>query len=60
MVLHALYENGGLGPAAIESHIKDEIEREDTKIGEMARRMRQAYKEVVSIPCPLLIPNGND
>lgn len=48
MVLHALFENGQLGTADIEAHIKDDIEREDVKIREMSRRMRQGYKEVVS------------
>lgn len=49
MVLHALYENGQIGPADLETHIKDDVEREEVKIAEMSRRMRQAYKEVVSI-----------
>jgi hypothetical protein len=57
MVLHALYENGQLGPADIESHIKDDIEKEELRVAEMARKMRQAYKEVVSLLIPLsLLP----
>jgi hypothetical protein len=57
MILHALYENGQLGPADIESHIKDDIEKEELRVAEMARKMRQAYKEVVSLLIPLsLLP----
>lgn len=48
MVLHALYENGQLAPADIEAHIKDDIEKEEARVTEMARKMRQAYREIVS------------
>jgi transcriptional activator SPT7 len=58
MVLHALYENGQLGPADIESHIKDDIEKEELRVAEMARKMRQAYKEVVSVPLPSACLSG--
>jgi hypothetical protein len=47
MILHALYENGGLAPADIEAHIKDDIEKEQVKLVDMDRKMRQAYKDIV-------------
>lgn len=55
--MHALFENGQLGPADLETHIKDEVEREETKISEMSRRTRQAYKEVVSVATVLRVRN---
>lgn len=48
-MLHALFENGHIRPHDLETHIKDEIEREGAKIAEMTRRVKQAYTEVVSI-----------
>jgi len=48
MILHALYENGGLAPSDIESHIKDDIEKEGVKLVEMDKKMGQAYKDIVS------------
>jgi hypothetical protein len=48
MILHALYENGGLAPSDIESHIKDDIEKEGVKLVDMDKRMGQAYKDIVS------------
>jgi transcriptional activator SPT7 len=49
-VLHALHENGQMQPQDLETHIKDEIEREGVKIAELSRKVRQAYKETVSGP----------
>jgi len=51
MILHALYENGGLAPSDIESHIKDDIEKEGVKLVDMDKKMSQAYKDIVSFPC---------
>jgi transcriptional activator SPT7 len=51
-MLHALFENGSVRPSDIESHIKDEVEREGAKVAEMTRKVKQAYSEVVS--CYLL------
>jgi hypothetical protein len=48
MILHALYENGGLAPSDIESHIKDDIEKEGIKLVDMEKKMGQAYKDIVS------------
>jgi len=48
MILHALYENGGLAPSDIESHIKDDIEKEGVKLVDMDKKMGQAYKDIVS------------
>jgi hypothetical protein len=50
MILHALYENGGLAPSDIESHIKDDIEKEGIKLVDMDKKMGQAYKDIVSHP----------
>ena len=55
MILHALYENGGLAPSDIESHIKDDIEKDGVKLVDMDKKMSQAYKDIVSHPpyfCP--------
>lgn len=49
-MLHALHENGQMQPQDLETHIKDEIEREGVKIAELSRKVRQAYKETVSGP----------
>jgi len=48
MILHALYENGGLAPSDIESHIKDDIEKEGIKLVDMDKKMGQAYRDIVS------------
>lgn len=53
MVLHALHENGQVETSDLEAHIKDDIEREGVKIAEMTRKVRQAYKEVVSVNVPV-------
>jgi transcriptional activator SPT7 len=47
-MLHVLFENGLVRPHDLESHIKDEIEREGAKVAEMTRKVKQAYNEVVS------------
>lgn len=47
IMLHALFENGLVRPHDLESHIKDEIEREGAKVAEMTRKVKQAYNEVV-------------
>jgi len=56
MILHALYENGGLAPSDIESHIKDDIEKEGVKLVEMDKKMGQAYKDIVSLPRFCFLP----
>jgi transcriptional activator SPT7 len=48
-MLHALFENGSVRPQDLESHIKDEIEREGVKVAEMTRKVKQAYHEVVCL-----------
>lgn len=48
MVLHALHENGQMDTSELEAHLKDDIERDGGKIAEMSRKVRQAYKEIVS------------
>ncbi|WWD15998.1 hypothetical protein CI109_100422 [Kwoniella shandongensis] len=50
MVLHAMHENGQLETQHLESHLKDEIERESAKVAEMQRKIRQAFKEVATAP----------
>jgi hypothetical protein len=57
MILHALYENGGLAPSDIESHIKDDIEKEGIKLVDMDKKMGQAYKDVVSRPLFCFLPS---
>lgn len=57
-MLHALFENGSVRPSDLESHIKDEIEREGVKVAEMTRKVKQAYNEVVSHPH--ILPNRYD
>lgn len=56
MILHALYENGGLAPADIEAHIKDDIEKEGAKLADMDKKVTQAYMDVVSSypPSPVI------
>ena len=49
MILHALYENGQVAPVDFETHIKDDIEREEAKVNEIARKMKTAYHELVSV-----------
>jgi len=51
MILHALYENGRLAPSDIESHIKDDIEKEGVKLVDMDKKMGQAYRDIVSHYC---------
>lgn len=48
IILHALHESGQIQLQDLEAHIKDDIEREGGKITEMTRKVKQAYKEVVS------------
>ena len=48
IVLHALHENGQVETQDLEAHIKDDIEREGGKIAEMTRKVKQAFREVVS------------
>lgn len=43
-----LHENGQVEPKDLEAHLKNDIEREDVKIAEMQRKMRQTFYEVVS------------
>ncbi|WVQ71731.1 hypothetical protein IAR50_001272 [Cryptococcus sp. DSM 104548] len=50
LILHALHENGQVQTRDIETHIKDDIQREDVKIKEMHKKMRQAFYEVTSAP----------
>lgn len=54
MVLHALYENGQIRTQDLETHIRDEIEREASKVAEMTKKVKQAYQDVNSTsPLPL-------
>ena len=48
MVLHVLHETGQVGLPDLEGHIKDDIEREGTRISETTRKVRQAYQDIVS------------
>lgn len=48
IILHVLHENGQVEPKDLEAHLKNDIEREDVKIAEMQRKMRQTFYEVVS------------
>jgi len=48
IIIHALHENGRVRPADLETHIRDDIENQGAKISDMARKVRQAYREVVS------------
>ncbi|OXG85835.1 transcriptional activator SPT7 [Cryptococcus neoformans Gb118] len=50
IILHALHENGQVEPRDLEAHLKDDIEREDFKIAEMQRKMRQTFNEVATAP----------
>ncbi|EIW69413.1 hypothetical protein TREMEDRAFT_62279 [Tremella mesenterica DSM 1558] len=50
IILHALHENGQIETSDLEAHIKDDIERDRVKVIEMARKLRQAYKEVTTAP----------
>ncbi|KAK4686338.1 transcriptional activator SPT7, partial [Tremellales sp. Uapishka_1] len=50
IILHALHENGRLQPMHLETHIKDDIERESIKVNDMARKMRIAHKEISTAP----------
>lgn len=44
-----LHENGQVEPKDLEAHLKNDIEREDVKIAEMQRKMRQTFHEIVSL-----------
>ena len=48
MILHTLHENGRTRTMDLETHLKDEVEKEQVKLSELARKVRQAYDEVVS------------
>ncbi|KIR39329.1 transcriptional activator SPT7 [Cryptococcus deuterogattii 99/473] len=50
IILHVLHENGQVEPKDLEAHIKNDIEREDVKIAEMQRKMRQTFYEVATAP----------
>ncbi|KAK8869732.1 hypothetical protein IAR55_000300 [Kwoniella newhampshirensis] len=50
IILHALHENGQVETQHLESHLKDEIERESVKVAEMQRKIRLAFKEVATAP----------
>lgn len=45
-----------MGLPDLEGHIKDDIEREGTKISEMTRRVKQAYQDIVSFSPPCVFP----
>lgn len=47
IILHALYENGQAAPVDLETHIMDEIEREEAKVNDINRKMKTAYQELV-------------
>jgi transcriptional activator SPT7 len=48
IILHALHEHGQLQTQDLESYIKDDIERENVKVTEVAKKVKQAYREIVS------------
>lgn len=50
LVLHVLHENGQVQLQDLESHIKDDIERESAKISDNQRKMRTAYAELTTAP----------
>ncbi|WVR05165.1 hypothetical protein IAU60_002177 [Kwoniella sp. DSM 27419] len=50
ITLHALHENGQIATQDLESHLKDEVEREGAKVAEMQRKIRQAFKEAMTAP----------
>nr|KIR85585.1 transcriptional activator SPT7 [Cryptococcus tetragattii IND107] len=50
IILHVLHENGQVEPKDLEAHLKNDIEREDVKIAEMQRKMRQTFYEVATAP----------
>ncbi|ODN83198.1 hypothetical protein L202_01386 [Cryptococcus amylolentus CBS 6039] len=50
LILHALHENGQVETRDIESHIKDDIQREDFKVNEMHKKMRHAFFDITSAP----------
>nr|XP_019042309.1 hypothetical protein I302_08911 [Kwoniella bestiolae CBS 10118]OCF21239.1 hypothetical protein I302_08911 [Kwoniella bestiolae CBS 10118] len=50
IILHALHENGEIQTEDLEAHMKDDIERESVKVGDMQRKIRQAFKEVTTAP----------
>ncbi|WRT67212.1 uncharacterized protein IL334_004178 [Kwoniella shivajii] len=50
VILHALHENGQIETQDLEAHLKDDIERENVKVTDMQRKIRQAFKEVTTAP----------
>ncbi|WVF72103.1 hypothetical protein IAT40_006915 [Kwoniella sp. CBS 6097] len=50
IVLHALHQNGQVQTQDLETYLKDDIEREEAKVAEMQRKIRQAFKEVTTAP----------
>ncbi|WVQ87371.1 hypothetical protein IAS59_001095 [Cryptococcus gattii] len=50
IILHVLHENGQVEPKDLEAHLKNDIEREDVKIAEMQRKMRQTFHEIATAP----------
>ncbi|BEJ14424.1 hypothetical protein CspHIS471_0401910 [Cutaneotrichosporon sp. HIS471] len=50
LVLHVLHENGQVQIQDLETHIKDDIERDSAKISEQQRKMRAAYAELTTAP----------
>ncbi|WVQ78346.1 hypothetical protein IAT38_000431 [Cryptococcus sp. DSM 104549] len=50
LILHALHEQGQVEPRDLEAHLKDDIQRENVRVAEMQRKMRQAFKEIATAP----------
>ncbi|WWC61038.1 uncharacterized protein I303_103616 [Kwoniella dejecticola CBS 10117] len=50
ILLHALHENGQIETQHLEAHLKDDIEKENVKVTDMQRKIRQAFKEVTTAP----------
>jgi hypothetical protein len=46
IILHTLHEHGQLRTQDLESHIKDEIEKENVKLCDYSKRLQQAYEDV--------------
>ena len=44
-----LYENGVSSVKDLESYVRDDIDRYGTKLGEIQRRLENAYKESLSV-----------
>ena len=47
ITLHVLHQNGQIQLQDLEAHIKDDVEREGTKIAELTRKVKQGYRDVV-------------